>query len=235
MKLSIIIPAYNEEKRIKKTLEVYYNFFNKNLNKDFEIIVVPNNCTDNTLEICYNFARGKKSIKVLNIPFYIGKGGAVMRGFEQASGKLIGFTDADSSTSPEEFFKLYKNINNYDGIIASRKMKNSLISPRRRLSQNISSFVFNKFVNIFFGLYYKDTQCGAKIFTRDTAIFLVENYTQNHWGFDVDLLYLCKNNNFKILEFPIKWTDSTDSKLTLKASLKTVIDLIKYRFNFYLS
>ncbi len=229
MRLSIIIPAYNEEKRLRKTLESYYNFFTEKLKKDFEIIIVPNNCTDNTFKISNDFAKGKTNIKVLNIPYFVGKGGAVMGGFEFAVGNLVGFTDADNSTIPKEFFKLYENVNGYGGIIASRKIKGSIINPPRKLSQNISSFIFNKFVNLFFNLNYKDTQCGAKIFKKETAEFLVENNTQKHWGFDVDLLYLCKKNGIKILEFPIKCSDSDDSKLTLKASLKTVLDLIKYR------
>ena len=104
MKLSIIIPAYNEEKRIKKTLEEYYNFFKKKFKKDFEIIIIPNNCKDKTLRVSEEFKKNKSEIRTFEINHYSGKGGAVMKGFELARGDYIGFTDADNSTTPENFF-----------------------------------------------------------------------------------------------------------------------------------
>jgi len=99
MKLSIIIPAYNEEKRILSPLNSFYNFFNKKLGKEFEVIVVPNNCKDNTLNVVKDFAKDKKNIVIFNINKYSGKGGAVIQGFKLAKGDLIGFVDADESTS----------------------------------------------------------------------------------------------------------------------------------------
>jgi glycosyltransferase involved in cell wall biosynthesis len=192
MKLSIVIPAYNEEKRIFKTLNEYYSFFKKELKNNFEIIIIPNNCNDYTLKVAKDFSKGKKNIIVFEIPYYIGKGGAVIKGFEIAKGKFIGFVDADNSTNPENFFKLYKNIGNLDGIIASRKIKGAEIKPKRRFSQYISSFTFNLIVRMLFNLKYKDTQCGAKLFKRETALFLSKNVSEKGWAFDVDMLYLCK-------------------------------------------
>jgi len=234
MKISLIIPAYNEEKRISSTLKEYGSFFKKKFKGDFEIIIIPNNCSDNTLEVVEEFSKNKKQIKVYNIPYYVGKGGAVMKGFKLAKGDLIGFTDADNSTNPENFFKLYENILdankiNADGIIASRKIKGAIIDPPRNFGQNASSFIFNKIANLLFNLGFKDTQCGAKLFTKKTAEFLTRNYSEVGWGFDVDLLYLCKRKKLKIIEFPIKWKDAEGSKITLIAGIKTVAKLFTYR------
>jgi glycosyltransferase involved in cell wall biosynthesis len=229
MKLSIIIPAYNEENRIQKTLQPYYDFFNKKLGKDFEIIVVPNNCKDKTLEIVQKFAKTKKNVKIINIPFYVGKGGAVMTGFEAAEGKLVGFTDADNSIIPEEFNKIYENINGYDGIIASRKIRGAIITPKRTMKQDLSSFLFNKLTNLLFNLKFKDTQCGAKLFKSEIIQILIKKNTQKGWMFDVDLLYICKKQGFKIKEFPIIWTDSVGSKLSFKDQITSTLNLIKYR------
>jgi len=231
MKLSIIIPAYNEEKRILPTLSSYYNFYQEKFKNNFEIIVVPNNCNDDTLNISQDFAKGKKQVKIFNIPGYVGKGGAVMRGFKLAKGDYIGFTDADNSTNPKNFYKIYKKINNYEGVIGSRKIKGAVITPRRKFSQSISSYLFNLAVRILFNLKYKDTQCGAKIFKKDITKFLAKNYTEVGWAFDVDLLYLCKKNNFKILECPISWSDAEGSKLTFKESISSVLKIFKYRAN----
>ena len=153
-----------------------------------------------------------------------------MKGFELAKGDLIGFIDTDNSTTPEEFFKLYQNIGYYHGIIASRRIKGARIIPKRKLHQTLSSLLFNKFVSLFFNLGYKDTQCGAKIFKKKTAKYLTKNYSEEHWGFDVNILYLCKKEKFRILEYPITWSDSEYSALTLKGSLTAVLRLIKYRF-----
>ena len=227
--LSIIIPAYNEEKRIIPTLKDYDNFFREKLKNKFEIIVVPNNCKDNTLKIVQNFVEDKPHMRILNLPFYTGKGGAVMRGFKIAKGDYIGFTDADNSTNPENFFKLYKNKEDFDGVIASRKIKNAIINPPRKLYQSLSSYLFNKEVNLLFNINFKDTQCGAKLFTKKTANLLIKDYSEVGWIFDVDILNICKMNNIKILEYPIQWSDSEGSHLSIYKGVVAAFELLKFR------
>jgi glycosyltransferase involved in cell wall biosynthesis len=229
MKISIIIPAYNEGKRITPTLVSYYNFFKKKFNTDFEIIVVPNNCSDDTLEITEKFSKDKEQIRILNIEGYSGKGGAVIMGFKLARGDYVGFTDADNSTDPENFYKLYENKGDYVGIIASRKIKGASMVPKRKFKQNFSSFLFNRAVRALFGLKYKDTQCGAKLFTKDILGLLIQNFSETGWIFDVDFLHICKKNNLKILEQPITWKDAEGSKLTLKDGVSSFLALMKLR------
>ncbi len=224
-----MIPAYNEEKRILKTLKTYYDFFNKVLKNKFELIIIPNNCSDNTFDIVKKFSKNKNDIEIYNIPYYVGKGGAVIKGFEIAKGDLIGFVDADNSTNPENFYKLYTNIDDFDSIIASRKIKGSVINPSRRFSQDFSSAIFNIFVRILFKLKYKDTQCGAKLFRKNIAKFLIQRITEKGWAFDVDILYLCKKNNFRVIEYPIFWSDCEGSKLTTIDGIKSLFKLIRYR------
>jgi len=234
MDLSIIFPAYNEEKRIISTLRDYYTFFKKQFKGSFEFIIIPNNCSDKTFEIVKKFSIKKKNVFVYNIPFYVGKGGAIIRGFELAKGKLIGFVDSDESISPENFYKLYKNIGEFDGIIASRKIRGAKILPKRKIEKRVSSFLFNIFVRILFGFKFKDTQCGAKIFKKDVAKFISKKITQKGWEFDVDLLYLCKKRKYKLKEFPILWKDCFGSHLTIFNGVKSVFSLIKYKLHCYL-
>lgn len=228
MKLSIIIPAYNEENRISPTLSDYYDFFSEKLRNGFEIIIVPNNCSDKTLKISEDFSRDKKQIKVLNIPYYCGKGGAVMEGFKRASGDYVGFTDADGSTNARNFLKLYENIGDSDGVIGSRRLPNSIVFERNLL-ESFSSWIFNRQVNLLFNLGYKDTQCGAKIFTKQIAEYLAKDYSQKGWIFDVDLLHLCKKNNFKIREFPVEWEGKKGSKLTFRGKVASLFKLFSYK------
>lgn len=213
MKLSIIIPAYNEEKRIVPVLEDYYKLFTKELGSEFEIIIICNNCSDKTYEVSANYCKDKDNMDTINISYYTGKGGAVLRGFEIAEGDLIGFTDADESVSAKEYLKLYQNIRNNDGVIGSRKMEGSIIYPERSKFNQISSKVFNTLVRTLYGLKYKDTQCGAKIFTKELAKEFTLKTQTNGWVFDVELLYICKKQNKSILEYPITWKQVEGSHL----------------------
>src|SRR3989344_4012620 len=108
--LSVVIPAYNEREGIVRMLSEYYSFL-KAKGVKFELIVVPNNCSDNTPDLAYGFAKGKPEVVVYNIPYFVGKGGAVIEGFKHAKYEFVGFVDADLATKPEAFFDLYRYIN----------------------------------------------------------------------------------------------------------------------------
>ena len=229
-KICIIIPAYNEERRIGKTLEYYSNYFNNLFKKeklDYEILVVINNTTDRTEEVVKKLAERNKRVLYLNLKPG-GKGFAVIEGFKDAlkrENDLIGFVDADMATSPEEYWKLIKNIGNYDGIIASRAVKGSNV--RSSLYRRVTNRIFNLLVKLFLHLKYKDTQCGAKLFKRKTIEQLLKNQTMTQWAFDVDLLYKLKGK--KIKEIATNWEDKIGSKINLKAPLKMFSSIIRLR------
>ncbi len=224
MKISIIIPAYNEEKRIEKTLKEYLEFFKK-LKKekliDFEILVIINNTEDRTPEIVKNFSKRYKEIKYLNFKEG-GKGFAITKGFKEAmkdkKNELIGFVDADMSTRPEVFYDLVNNIKHYDGIIASRYMKGAVVNPKQSIQRIIVSRIFNFLIRILFLMNYKDTQCGAKLFKTHVLEPIIKELVITKWAFDVNLLYCLKRKGFKIKEFPTIWSDMEYSKLNFKIS-----------------
>ncbi len=234
-KVSIIIPAHNEEKRIKKTLEEYIIYF-KNLKKkkilDFEIIVVLNACSDNTLLITKKFKKKFKEIKILDFEIG-GKGFAIIKGFKDAlkrKNNLIGFVDADMATPPEAFYDLVKNINNYDGVIANRWDKRSIIKTPQTTLRKIMSRVFNFLVKWVLFLNYSDTQCGAKIFKKKALGKIIVNLSITKWAFDIDLLYNLEKKGFKIKEIPTIWEDKIESKLNLtKVPLQMFLGLIRLR------
>lgn len=237
MKISIIIPAYNEEKRIENTLKEYGNFF-QNLKKqkilDFEILVVINNTTDNTEKIVRKFSKKYKYIRYLNLKPK-GKGFAVKEGFKYSlkrKSDLIGFVDADMSISPKAFYCLFKNISENDGIIASRWIKGAK-ATERTWTRKITSKTFNFIATSLFFLSYKDIQCGAKIFKKKVIEEIVYELNTTGWAFDVDLLYLCKKHGFKIKEYPSVWEDKDGSKIKglFKTSIQMLFDIIKLRFS----
>ncbi len=235
IKISIIIPAYNEEKRISKTIRDYVKYFK---NYKYEIIVIPNGCKDKTEEIIKKFSKNNKKIKYHIIKEAIGKGGAIKEGFKIAQGDLIGFVDADNSTKPEDFEDLINNIKDYDCIIASRYIKGATVKPKQSITRIIASRAFNLLVRILFGLKISDTQCGAKLFKKEVIKNITKKLDLTRWAFDVDLLLKTKNSGYKIKEYPTKWEDSYGSKLKMHKAIPemllslTRLKLINSRFNF---
>lgn len=220
--ISIIIPAHNEEKRIGKILEYYGKFFEEKKRKkeirDFEILVVINNTQDNTEEVVRKFAKRYSEIKLLNFREG-GKGFAIIKGFKDAlkrDSKLIGFVDADMSTPPEAFYDLIKNIDGYDGVIADRWDKKSIIQKQSLLRRFVSRG-YNFIVRTFFLFPYKDTQCGAKLFKREVLENNMNKIISSQWNFDVALLFcLRKEANARIKSIPTTWNDERESKINLR-------------------
>lgn len=232
LELSIIIPAYNEEQRLRKekTLNNYACFFSKIYGINFEIIVVLNGCKDNTLSVVQDVAKKFKQIKIIDVGSVGSKGAAIIEGFKLASGKFIGFVDADQATKADAFYDLILKINGYDCIIASRRMNGSIIDPPRTFNRDFSSMVFNLFVKSFFGLNFNDTQCGAKLLKKNACKSVLNDIIIKKWAFDVDLLYSLKKKGFKTLEIPTVWSEKLGTKLTWKTSYEMFWSLVKLRF-----
>ena len=229
-KICIVIPAYNEEKRIGKTLGAYSSYFEvlrKGKKLDYEILVVINNTKDGTEEIVKKYVQLNNRIRYLNL-IRGGKGYAVIEGFKDAlkrDNDLIGFVDADMATSPEKYFKLIKNVEKCDGVIASRGLKDSKV--KTTLYRKLTNRGFNTLVRLLLHIQFKDTQCGAKLFKRKTIEELLKSQIMTQWAFDVDLLYKLKK--VKIKEIATDWEDKTGSKVNLKDPLKMFSSVIRLR------
>ncbi len=241
MKLSIIVPAYNEGERIAPTLTTYGQFFDKKkeVEKDFdyELLVVLNGCKDNTLEVVKKVQQKYSSIRILDLP-KAGKGLAIVAGFQDAlkrKNDLIGFVDADMATRPEYFYDLVEKMGSTDGIIASRYMPKSVTIPKRPfVKQWGRKLVYHPLIWMLFGMNYYDYQCGAKIFKREVIEIIVPHFTLGQWAFDVELLYLCKKYKFTIKEAPTTWYDQEGSKLVLFSSgVSMLSSLFKLRRNYW--
>ena len=227
--LSIIIPAHNEAERIGPTLKAYINFFGKKKSEeglDFEIIVVNNASKDNTLDIVKEFSKKCRELKWLDFD-QGGKGFAIIEGFKVARKEYVGFIDADMSTFPNDFYDLYKNIANFDGIIGSRWLKNS--KTKRTFGKYIRSKGFNYLVRSLFLFPYRDTQCGAKIFKRNKILEIIDEINSIKWAFDVNLLYLLNKKGSRIKEFPTVWFDKEGSKISPKVPIQMAAGIIRLR------
>ncbi len=237
MKLGIVIPAYNEEKRIGDTLQAYSKFFAERAAQEgfeYEFIVVLNGCRDNTLQVVEQAAEKLGSIHAVNLK-EAGKGLAVKEGFAQALDRghtLIGFLDADMSTEPEHFYDLIAHAHRNDGAIASRYLPTSKVFPPRPAMKTWGRKIFyNGLTRLLFGLRFADYQCGAKLFKRPVIAAITPQLMVKQWAFDVEVLYLAKKHGFIIHEEPTVWTDKAGSKLQpFRAGMYMLWSLMELRF-----
>jgi len=231
MKLSIVIPAYNEQNRIERTLRTYHQFFTDK-HMPFELLVVLNGCKDDTIGVVERVRNdlGANNILIIDLP-QAGKGLAIKAGFADAltrDNDLIGFVDADMATKPDAYYDLITNLDGNDGIIASRYMPGAQISPPRPAYKRYGSkIIYEPLVWLLFGLTYYDLQCGAKLFKRNVIEKVTPQLTVAQWAFDAELLYLCKKAGFVVKEIPTVWEDQADSKLTLKGGTRMLGALFK--------
>jgi len=231
MKYSIIIPAYNEEKRISKTVARILEFFEKK-KVDFEIIVVNDGSKDKTSEAVKIF-RNKK-IRLLEFSPNHGKGFAVKQGMLNAKGDIILFSDADLSTPIEEFDKLINYIKDFDVIIGSRSIKGANVVKHQPFYRELMGKIFNKIVRLFTIRGIIDTQCGFKIFNQKAAKDVFSRTRITGFGFDVEALFLAKILKYKIKEVPVTWINDEQTKISpVKDSLKMFIEVLKVRINYW--
>lgn len=230
MKLSIVVPAYNEEARLGDMLDGYAKYFAGRYGDGVEIVVVVNGSRDHTEDVARARMVPYPQVKVIVEPAAIGKGGAVMLGFRAARGELIGFVDADSATSPEAFQDLAEHIGDAGAIIASRWIKGARVSPRQPLKRIVASRIFNAMVRVFFGLGIHDTQCGAKLFSRAAVQAVLPHIGITRWAFDVDLLFQMRRCGFRIVEWPTTWRDAGGSRLKVgRASFEMFVAICRLR------
>lgn len=232
MKISIIIPAYNEERRISGMLEDYLGTFSR----DVEFWVVLNGCRDRTREVVESFALRFPNLHFVDISAAIGKGGAIIEGFRRASGDVVAYVDADGSTKAGELQRLLGEMGDADGVIASRWIPGATVRNRKSIMRKIGSRGFHALIKLLFMLPYRDTQCGAKMFRAQAIARILPHLHVRDMAFDVDLLYWMHRMKFRIREIPTVWEDQEGSAtlgnpvIFAQASWKMVRSVVRLRF-----
>ncbi len=230
-KFSIIVPAYNEKNRILRTLDNIYKHFQ---NQNSEIIIVDDGSTDNTASfIEYEKENIGDNIKIISYKPNKGKGYAVKKGVEKAQGEFILFTDADNSTPIEEFKKLFAGLQKgFDIAIGSRYLKNSDVKIKQNILRILIGRLGNLLIQLLLVKNIKDTQCGFKLFKNKIAKNIFTQQTIYGWGFDMEILAIAQLFKYKIIEIPVDWYNSADSKFSpIKDTFQTLSELIKIKIN----
>ena len=226
--ISIIVPAYNEERRLPATLIDIIDYCEKE-NMLYEIIVVDDGSSDQTHAVIEKFKRIRSEVRGIQLPKNYGKGHAVRTGALNANGSLILFTDADGATPIQELKRLLPEIiNGADIAIGSRALFNKETAVKTVWYRKIIGRIFNFLVNTFLIPNIADTQCGFKLFTRSAANFVFNHQKSDGFSFDLELLFLARKADLSVKEVAINWTNIPGSKVNLIVdSAKMFIDIFK--------
>lgn len=227
--ISVVIPAYNEEKRISGTIRSIVSYFQLKKLK-YEIIVVDDGSIDKTSDIIKDISNKNPCVRLLNNKRNQGKGFTVKKGMLSTNGNLILFMDADNSTKITELDGFFDHIKDFDILIGSRRVSGAHIQTKQPPSRKIQGAVFPYIVNLITVRGIKDTQCGFKLFKKDAAKVLFSKQKIKGFSFDVEILYLAKKYRYKIKEMPIVWNNDSQSKLhAWRDPIIMFIELLKIR------
>jgi len=220
---SLVIPAYNEENRIRPLFDAIGRF-------DGELIVICDG-TDGTAGVVEEIAEKRKDllIRCLTFDHRLGKGGGVIAGLSAAGAPLVGFFDADGSTTIQEMIRLFSFLGTNDAVIGSRWVAGSNLTIRQGILRRIESRSFNLLIRCLFGLDFHDTQCGAKVFRKDAVSRVLPSMIARGFEFDVELLWRLHREGCRIAEVPIEWRNMGDSRVRKRDMIRMVAGLARVR------
>lgn len=228
--LSVVVPAYNEEERLPRTLARLHEYYSAQP-YSFEAIIVSDGSADGTNKLVEEFARTHPHFRLLGYSPNRGKGYAVRRGIEEATGELILFCDADLATPQEETEKLLAEMaKGADVAIGSRPLRESNLEIHQPFYREMLGRFFNKLVQWLAIRGIEDTQCGFKMFTQPAAKEIFRRCELDGFGFDFESLMIARDLGYRIAEVPIRWSHQDGSKVILmRDGPRMLRDLVKLR------
>jgi dolichyl-phosphate beta-glucosyltransferase len=230
-RLSIVIPAYNEEQRLPRTIEAIERYL-EGKGISYELILVDDGSVDGTRMIMDKAAERNPYVRVEVLPHNRGKGRAIATGVAVAKGSEILVTDADLSTPIEELEKLQAALDNGAGVaIGSRSVKGSRVEIPQPVYRQLMGKTFNLIVQALLLPGIWDTQCGFKLFRAEVAHAAFAGLESERFGYDPEVLYRAKKQGVKIAEVPVVWRHSAPTKVTaMSSSFDMLRDVLKVRF-----
>ncbi len=229
--LSVIVPAYNEERQIKVTLEAIYNYFSRQ-DYSWEAVIVSDGSSDRTVEMVSEFISNKPEFSLIANTKNHGKGFVVRQGMLEAQGDFRLFTDADNSTSIEQVEKLWSYLNDgYDIVIGSIEMPGAVINEEAQWYRRFLGRYSKYLIRVVAGLWsVHDTQRGFKCFSAKSARDIFSRTKIDRFGFDIEVLALAKKMGYKVKEVPVIWNNPGGSHVHLIDYFETLKDLFKIRW-----
>ena len=218
MRLSVIVPAFNEATRLPATLEEACAWLDTHVAGDYELLVVDDGSTDATADVVRAWTEKNPHIRLIEQPQNRGKGAAVRRGMLEAVGDVRLFMDADHSTHVGEVEKVFAALqDDADVVIASRRHPESDIEVHQSWLREHMGQGFNLIMRSIVGLPMQDTQCGFKAFTAEAAARIFAEARLDGFSFDVEIIYLAHHLGYAIAEIPVRWVNEPNSKVRMLA------------------
>lgn len=230
-RLSVVIPCYNEEARLPRTLEQVERYLDDH-GADYEVILVDDGSTDGTRQLMEAAAAGNVRVRIHVLPHNRGKGRALAEGVATARGSEILVTDADLSTPIDELEKLQAELDRGAGVaIASRAIRGSRVEISQPFYRVLMGKAFNLIVQTLLLPGIWDTQCGFKLFRADVAREAFAGLSTDGFGYDPEVLYRAKRKGVRIAEVPVVWRNSAPTKVSpIRSSLDMFKHVVKVRF-----
>lgn len=233
LSLSIVVPAYNEGSRLRKSLRSMVTYLNE-FHPQSELIVVDDGSTDNTASVAREELAHSRDLRtsVISYQSNLGKGRAVRLGLLASRGEIVLFTDADLSTPITEAPKLIEPIlrGECDLTFGSRALDRGLIGIHQPWRREQGGRLFNLAVRLATGLPFWDTQCGFKAFHMSSCRPIIEGATIDRFGFDVELLYVAYRAGLRLKEIPVRWNHEEGSKVNVASdSIKMLSEVGRIR------
>jgi glycosyltransferase AglD len=211
--VSIIIPIYNEEKRIAKCIERTVDYLENHTNWDFEIVVANDASNDKTANILERLSGLSNSVRVLSWATRVGKGLSIKKAAYGCNKQYIGYMDVDLAADPREFERLMKFIGDYDIIIGSRLIRDGLPSIDRPMHRTFLSYGYSFLFRALFRVPISDPQCGFKLFKKQALLDLCNHINNNAYVFDSELVVKARLLGYRVREVPINWQHMAGSKI----------------------
>jgi len=232
--ISIVIPAFNEEKRLPATLSAVFNYLAARRWEFAEVLVVDDGSTDGTCGVAERLVPLHAGLRLLKNPGNRGKGYSVRHGVLESRGEWVLFTDADLSAPIDELDKLLEAARTGGATVAigSRALDRSLITVHQSWFRENAGRLFNLLVRVLTSLPFQDTQCGFKLFETRAAREVFQRQRLERFGFDVEVLFIARLLGHKTIEVPVRWSHSEGTKVRmLRDSLAMFTDLVRVRWN----
>lgn len=232
--LSVIIPAYNEEKRITNTLLDIDKYLSEQ-NYSYEIIVVNDGSSDNTAQVVNKFSELIKELRLIDNMKNHGKGWVVRQGMLKSKGQIRLFMDADNATTIDHFAKMIPLFEKGHQVVIGSREKRDAPGAKQAVPQSFLKRQLGNLGNLLIQLLAVpgiwDTQCGFKAFSDQAAQNIFSRARINRWGFDIEALALARKLDYQIGIIPVNWVNDPHSKVTLKGYLNTFKELFKIKWN----
>ncbi len=217
--LDIVLPVYNEEKILYKSVLILLDFLKKKCNIKWQISIADNGSTDNTPVIGKQLARKYDEVEYISLPFK-GRGRALRTVWLNSKADILSYMDIDLSTDLNCFMPMIEPLIEGQADIAIGSRFKAQAKVKRGLKREILSRGYITLIKLFFNCTFTDAQCGFKAITRSAASVLIPRIKNQNWFFDAELLLLADHYGFRIFEVPVHWVDDPDSRVKILRTVK---------------